>query len=769
MSVFSSNRKYQELLMKRFGLITFLLVGFVFSGAAQQTDPSILTLDRIFASSDFDPQGLGPFRWLKSGDSYTKLEAAGQGKKGRDLVAYDAASGSRRVLVGAERFIPQSAAEPIAVQNYDWSADDKKLLIYTNSKKVWRLNTRGDYWVLDLAANKLTKLGGDAKPSTLMFAKFSPDGSKVGYVRENNIYVENLSTGKITQLTNNGSPTLINGTSDWVNEEEFFLRDCWRWSPDSRSIAFWQFDASGIETFYLINNTDSLYPKLTPIPYPKVGTTNAAVRIGVISADGGEIRWMKTPGDPRQNYIAMMEWAGNSNELIMQHLNRLQNTLSILMADASTGEVHPVAVEKDEAWVDVDLPTMNWVDDGKRFLWLSDRSGWQHIYSVSRDGRDTRELTKGDFDALSISGIDETGGWVYYIASPENAAQRYLYRVRLDGSGRSERVTPASHSGWNSYNISPGAKWAVHNWSAFGKAPKSELVNLGGTAPSRPMVTNDELQAAIDKLKKGPEEFIKVDIGGGTVLDGWMIKPPGFDPNRKYPVLFYVYGEPAGQTVMDNWGGTNYLWHRMLAQQGYIVASVDNRGTPAPRGRQWRKMVYRKIGVISSADQAAAVKLMTAKMPYLDASRVGIWGWSGGGSSTLQAMFRYPDVYRMGMSVAPVPDQTLYDTIYQERYMGLPQDNPQDFQAASPINFAQSLKGDLLVVHGTGDDNVHYQGTERLINKLIALNKQFQMMSYPNRSHGIFEGENTTRHLFGLLTAYLNEHLPLDKSEAVLP
>jgi dipeptidyl-peptidase-4 len=440
-----------------------------------------------------------------------------------------------------------------------------------------------------------------------------------------------------------------------------------------------------------------------------------------------------------------------------------------MLANASTGEVRPILTEKDEAWVDVDLPTMQWIDGGKRFLWLSDRTGWKHIYSVSRDGNDVKPLTSGNYDALTVSGVDEVAGWVYYIASPENATQRYLYRARLDGSGRSERVTPASQSGWNAYNISPTGRWALHTWSAFGRVPKYDLVDLTGTSQSRTLVENTEAQAVVDKLRKGQQEFVKVDIGGGTVLDGWIMRPPDFDPNKKYPVVYYVYGEPAGQTVMDNWGGTNYLWHLMLTQQGYIVASIDNRGTPAPRGRAWRKMVYRKIGVISSADQAAAVKAMLAKMPYLDASRVGIWGWSGGGSSTLQAMFRYPDVYKTGMSVAPVPDQTLYDTIYQERYMGLSKDNPQDFQAASPVNFAQGLKGNLLIVHGSGDDNVHFQGTERLINRLIALNKQFQMMEYPNRTHGIFEGENTSRHLYTLLTSYLYEHLPTEKSETVVP
>jgi dipeptidyl-peptidase-4 len=634
------------------------------------------------------------------------------------------------------------------------------MLVYTNSKKVWRQNTRGDYWVLDVASGKLTKLGGEAKPSTLMFAKFSPDGKRVGYVRENNLYVENLADGKITQLTSDGSRTLINGTSDWVNEEEFDLRDCWRWSPDSKSVAYWQFNAEGIKDFILIDNTKDLYPVLTQIPYPKAGTVNSAVRIGVVSADGGQTKWINTPGDLRQHYIAMMDWTDNSNEIILQHLNRLQNTNQLMIADAKTGAVKTILTEKDEAWVDVLTPRMRWLNNGKQFLWMSERDGWQHVYVVSRDGANSKLITTGNFDVINLAGVDEAGGWLYYIASPENATQRYLFRTKLDGSGTVEKVTPDTQKGWHNYNISPKGNWAIHNYSAFTTAPRFEVVNLTNKSVVRVMEDNAALQATIDKIKKGPQEFFSIDIGAGVTLDGFMLKPPGFDPSKKYPILFYAYGEPAAQTVTDSWDGGNYLWHTMLTQQGYIVASVDNRGTPAPKGRAWRKAIYRKNGVVNSADQANAVKAITTKMPFVDASRVAIWGWSGGGVSTLNAMFRYPDIYKTGMAVAPVPDQRYYDTIYTERYMGLPQENAADYKQSSPITFAGGLKGNLLIVHGTGDDNVHYQGTEMLINELIKLDKPFSMMAYPNRTHGIFEGENTTRHLYSLLTRYLNEHLP---------
>ncbi|HEV8590975.1 MAG TPA: DPP IV N-terminal domain-containing protein, partial [Pyrinomonadaceae bacterium] len=496
-------------------------------------DQSRLTLDRIFASSEFQPERFGGFRWLKDGDSYAKLEPSEKVKGSMDLVRYQIETNKRDVLLSADKLIPAGETKPLAIHGYDWSADDKRVLIYTNSQKVWRQNTKGDYWVLDIAGGKLTKLGGDAKPATLMFAKFSPDGSKVGYVRENDLYVENLTDGKVTRLTKDGSHTLINGTSDWVNEEEFDLRDCWRWSPDSRSIAFWQFDASGIEDFLLLNNTTGLYPSLTRIPYPKTGTQNAAVRVGVVGADGGEIRWLETPGDLRNNYIVSVDWA-SPNEIYLQHFNRLQNTLQVLVADARTGKTRSILTEKDDAWVDLTLPEMSWLDGGKRFLWVSERDGWRRPYSVSADGRDVKPLTRGNFDAISIQSVDEPRGWIYYIASPDNATQRYLYRSRLDGIGNDERVTPADNQGWNSYNFSPNSKWAIQSSSSFGKPSRIDLLRLSDKTIARNIVANTAQRTKVDNLQKGTSEFFRIDIGEGVSLDGWMMKPPGFDPAKKY-------------------------------------------------------------------------------------------------------------------------------------------------------------------------------------------------------------------------------------------
>ncbi len=746
--------------MRRHHLLILLSLS-VYAGSmllAQEGDLSLLTLERIFSAEEFSVEEFGPARWLEDGSGYTTLEESETHPNAEDIVKYNPKSGRREVVVPAERLIPTGQLSPLEIEDYTWSPDGRWLLVFTNTKRVWRRETRGDYWLVDLRTWALSKLGGNAEPSTLMFAKFSPDAKKVGYVRENNIYVEDIGNHEIVQITRDGSQTIINGTFDWVYEEEFGLRDGFRWSPDGRRIAYWQLDAEGVGEFYMINNTDSIYSKIIPVQYPKVGTTNSACRVGVVDAAGGETLWFDVPGDSRNNYIARMEWAANSEEIVLQHINRLQNKNEVMLGDASTGRMRTVLTDKDSAWLDV-VDDLTWLDKGKAFTWVSEQDGWRHVYRVSRTGDEMRLITPGDYDVISIEAVDEKRGWLYFIASPENPTQRYLYRVRLDGKGVPERMSPMEQSGTHRYQISDDARWAFHTFSSFENPPVVELIRLSDHRVIRTLVDNTELREKVDALQRHPVEFFRVEIDEGIELDGYQMKPPDFDPTQKYPVLFHVYGEPAGQTVLDRWMGNRYLWHLLLTQNGYIVMSVDNRGTPAPRGRAWRKCVYRQVGILASKDQAAAARII-GTWEYADADRIGIWGWSGGGSMTLNMMFRYPELYHTGMSVAPVVNQRYYDTIYQERYMGLPEDNVEGYRDGSPITFAHRLEGDLLLVHGTGDDNVHYQSTEALINELIEHNKFFTMMSYPNRTHAIREGEGTTRHLYELLTRYLMEHLP---------
>ncbi len=733
---------------------------------ARAQDHSLLTVERIYHSDEFAEEKFGPARWLEEGAGYTTLEPSQTIEAGSDIVRYDTRSGQREILVGAERLFPSGAKYPLEIDDYEWSKDKKNLLIFTNTKKVWRYNTRGDYWILNLKTSKLKKLGGLAKPSTLMFAKFAPDGRKVGYVREKNIYVEDISSSKIVQLTFDGLGDIINGTSDWVYEEEFWLRDGFRWSPDGRHIAYWHFDASGIKTFYMINNTDSLYPKLIPLQYPKVGTTNSACRVGVVSAEGGETTWFKVPGDPRNHYIPKMEWAASSEEVVIQQLNRLQNTNKVMLGQILDGSVKTILTEKDEAWLDVN-DDLKWFNHGRQFTWLSERDGWRHLYVVSRDGEKVRLLTPGEYEIVSIQKIDTGSGWVYFIASPDNPTQRYLYRVSLGGDGKSERLTPTRQPGTHSYQIAPGGEWAFHTFSTFDTPPVLSLISLPGHEQVRIMESNSALHKRVAELEKQPTEFFRIKTADEIEFDAWFIKPPNFDSSKKYPLFFYVYGEPWNQTVLDRWFGNRTLWHYLIAQHGYLVMSVDNRGTPGPRGREWRKSIYRQIGILASQDQAAAAQAIIENRSYVDKNRIGIWGWSGGGQMTLNMLFRYAEIYCTGIAVSFVSDQRLYDTIYQERFMGLPDDNELGYTNGSPITFAHRLAGDLLIIHGTGDDNVHYQSFERMVNELIAHNKKFTMMSYPNRSHSLSEGENTERHLYELMLSYLRGNLPAGAESVV--
>jgi dipeptidyl-peptidase-4 len=739
-------------------LAALLALGAAASLSAQVPDALRAAVHRVFASRDFASERFGPARFIEGGAAYTTVERSTDSTHGSDIVRYATSTGARSVLVPARTMIPANGTAPLDFDDYGWSTDATKLLLFTNTARVWRENTRGDYWVLTLASGQLMKLGGDAPTSSLMYAKFSPDGGRVAYVSKGDIYVQRLADGAITRLTSNADSLHVNGMSDWVYEEEFGLRDGFRWSPDGTRIAYWNFDMSGVRTFDLINNTDSLYPFIIPIQYPKTGTPNSAVRVGVVAATGGTTTWVNVPGDPRDNYIPWMEWAG-PREVMIQHMDRLQNSDDLLLADATTGATHTVLTDRDSAWVDLvdDVP---WLDGGKRFLWTSEKDGWRHLYSVSRDGRDQKLVTTGAFDVVNVAGIDSVAGWLYYIASPDNATQRYLYRSKLDGSGRPMRVSPAGQAGSHRYTISTNGKWAFHTYSSFDVVPTTDLAQLPAHQTARVLVQNTHLRETVAPLVTRPVEFFKVPVSGGVTVDGWLIRPSNFDSTRSYPLLVYVYGEPAGQTTTDAWQGGSGLWYRALADQGYLVASFDNSGTPAPRGRAWRKVIYRAVGVLSSAQQADAVQYLARNRHYVDSTRVAIWGWSGGGSSTLQAMFRYPKVYQVGMSVAPVPDERLYDDIYQERYMGLPDENADGYKNASAINQAEGLQGHLLLVHGSGDDNVHFQGSQRLLNRLVQLGKPIDFMEYPNRSHCICEGQGTTEHVYQLLTRYLVEHLP---------
>ena len=695
-------------------------------------------------------------KWSKDGNSYFQA-------KGGNIVQVTIPDDRETVVVPEERLKPAGRQQALAIRNFAFSDDRRKVLIYTNAQRVWRYDTRGDYWVLDLSNWQLSQVGAGRPAASLQFAKLSPDGKQVAYVSEHNIYVEDPGTGQAKCLTStNGTRKLINGTFDWVYEEELDCRDGFRWSPDGRHIAYWQIDANQVKDYLMLNTTDSTYPYVIPVEYPVAGESPSPYKIGVLDVSTGTNHWMDIPGDPRNTYLPRMEWAPNSSQLILQQLNRKQNDSKILLSDIATGTTMPIYEESDsayidckDAWQDGVIAGWDWLKGGAAFLWVSEKDGWRHIYSVSRDGKQETLITKGNYDIARIKLVDEKNGFVYFMASPENATQLYLYRVRLDGKGKLEKMTPSAETGTHEYDICPTGHFALHTWSNANTPEKQDWVDL----PEHKMLA--QAAGATPPYGDGHKvEFFKVRTQDGVEMDGWMVKPVPFDSTKKYPVVFYVYGEPAAQTVTDDFGaGNNFLYNGDMARDGYIYMSLDNRGTPALKGRAWRKSIYRHIGRINIRDQAmAATEIL--KWPFVDSSRIAVWGWSGGGSSTLNLLFQYPGIYKTGISVAAVGNQLSYDNIYQERYMGLPQENKEDFDAGSPITYARNLRGNLLYIHGTGDDNVHYQNAERLLNALIKYGKLFQFMAYPNRSHGIFEGEGTRTHLSLMYTDYLRTHCP---------
>jgi dipeptidyl-peptidase-4 len=726
-------------------------------------------------------RGGGSGQWVDGGHGYSRFERG-------SIVRYDTATGSNQIIMSSAQLTPPKLERSIQPNETGSSADRKHLLFATNPRPTMIRKTAYDYWALDTTDHSWHKLGGKFT-SGLLYAALSPDGSLAAYVCTNDLYVETVRSGAIKRLTRDGSADVINGTSDWVNEEEFYIREAFEWSPDGRNIAYLQFNQSNVPEFTLINYTDSLYPTLTKYHYPKPGQTNSAVRAGIVSVSGGRTRWINVPGDPRDIYIPRIGWA-DADTVILQQMDRLQHTNNIWLANAKTGNARLMFQDRDDAWVDVNNVinnTFEWIESPQGFglrqpsaalesisqavkrqraaalqdasahrelLYVSERDGWRHAYAISRDGN-SRLITTGSFDLVSIASVDEAGGWLYYIASPQNATQRYLYRSRLDGSGEPERVTPTDQPGTHTYNISPDAHWAFHSYSKFDEPGVSDLVALPDHKVVRVFQDNAELKTNVAPILAGRTEMFQVDVGDGVKLDGWLIKPSHFDESKKYPIIINVYGEPAATTVNDSWGGTGRLLLAALADDGYLIGSFDNRGTPSPKGRAWRKIVYGSVGVLSSKEQTAAVRALAASHPYVDLDRVGVYGWSGGGSMTLNLMFRSPELFKVGVAGAPVPDQALYDSIYQERYMGLPDQNAQGYKDGSPITFANGLKGKLLIIHGTGDDNVHFQGTQRLLNKLIDANKQFSFMEYPNRRHGI-----SGTHLDTLRYGFLEEYLP---------
>jgi len=696
-------------------------------------------------------------RWLKDSSGYTMLEPASQGGR-RELVKYDCATGERTVLISQSQLLIPGGAKPLEIENYEISPDGDRFLLETNGRELADGQGRvADYWILERKSAKLRELITAVEPGRVVDS-FSPDGRHILYQQQKNLYVYNLNSNRTTTLTTDGlTDTIENAGGDWDHRGES------PWSPDSRRVAYIQVDYRAVGLRPMIEHIEPTYPKVRYVRFARIGEPIPTLRVGVADIETGATQWIDVPGEPGGCYIPWMHWAESSDELMLEKQSRWRDARDFLLANVHTGEVTCTYRETDPAWIDASRGEnlgLEFIRQGRAFVLLSEKDGWRHAYVLSRDGSAQTLLTPDPGDIIERIQVDEPAGWFYYIASPQNATQRYLYRVKLDGTGKTQRISPPDQHGTHSYDFSPDARWAFHTYSTYDTPPVTELVELPEHRLVRVLEDNQALRTKVTPLITRPTEFFQLDIGHGVVMDAMMLKPRDFDPTKKYPVFIYVYGEPHGQTVLDNWGASSAQFHRMIADLGYLVVSIDNRGTSAPKGAAWRRVIYGSLGPLSTEEQAAGLKELGRTRSYVDLSRVGIWGWSGGGSNTLNAMFRQPDLYHVGIAVAPKPQPNLYNAWFQEIFMRTPELNPDGYAKSAPINFAEGLKGNLLIIHGTGETNTHIQITEGLVDRLIELGKRFDYMTYPNCDHGLSEGKGTSLHVRTLITRYLLEHLP---------
>jgi dipeptidyl-peptidase 4 len=709
--------------------------------AAQELPPE--TEDRlraIYERGEFGASGY-PVNWTAAGDGYTRLEQ-NQGAGAQEIVHYDASTGQRTVLVSAAELRPAGASESLAIGAYAFSPDRGVVLIRRGS----------ELWTLERSSGLLRKVAEGVMGGSVD-GLLSPDGSRVVVQRSENLYVTDVAGAGTVQLTTDGMHDEIRNRQP-------------NWSPDGRHVAFVRSDVSELRLRPMLEPGDPTYPEVQWVRYARVGGTIASLRVGIVPAEGGEVRWASLPSPGDGFYLGTVEWAMSPDELLVEWLSRSRDVREFHLVRATTGEARRIYREENEAWAVASYGTnrgLDWIRDGEAFIVLSEKEGWRRAYLYSRSGERLATLTPDGVDVIDRGWVDESAGWLYYHASPNDGTQNYLYRARLDGTGAPERVTPQGESGWHAYSASPDTRWAVRNRSRFEEPPVIELLRFPEHEVVRVLEDNASLRERVDPLLSGNSEFLEIDIeseGGVRVaMDAWMIKPRDFDPSRQYPLFVYVYGEPHLQTVMDRWSG-NQLYHQAIADLGYLVVSIDNRGTPAPKGAAWRRAVFGSLGPLSTEEQAAGVQELGRMRSYVDLSRVGTWGWSGGGSNTLNALFRRPDVFHVGIAVVPKPQAHLYNAGFQEIYMRTVEENPEGYHTSAALNYAEGLEGDLLIVHGSGETNTHLEIVEGLVDRLIALGRPFEYMVYPNRNHGISEGEGTSIHLRMLMVRYLMRTLP---------
>jgi len=704
-----------------------------------------LTFNQV-VDGTFYPQGIRDINWMRDGQYYTTLVRTDHDIQIR---RYNIVTGNYKVLVASSQLFVSGRNKPVIIQGYQFSSDEKKILIKTDVERIWRHSTREHYFIYNLETGKIQHLTQSKEKK--QYAKFSPSGDKVAYVQDNNLYLINLDTGEKKEITSDGEVNhIINGATDWVYEEEFGFARAWYWSPDGSKIAFYRFDESRVKEFFYTKWGD-LYPKLTRFKYPKAGQKNSIVKIGVYDLDSGKTTWMDV-GSENDQYIPRINWTKKSNTLAIRRMDRLQNRQDLLLANTNTGETHIIKTENSDAWIDVN-DDLKFLDNGKQFIYTSEESGYNHIYLYNMDGSLVRQITKGDWEVTNYLGYNEKTGKIYYVSTEASPLQRQLYSINIDGTHKQKL---SQKPGWNSINMSRDYKYYIETYSGPGN-PQVYTLHKGNGKKVRVLEDNAHLDSLLAGYKMPSKEYFKIKLPQAT-LNAYMMKPYDFDPSKKYPVLFYVYGGPGSQRVQKKFSsGQQAMWHRYLTQEGYIVVCVDNRGTGG-RGRDFEKQVYKKLGQYEVEDQIDAAKYLIKNYDFIDKDRLGIWGWSYGGYMSTLVLEKGNDVFSTAIAVSPVTNWRFYDTIYTERFMQTPQMNPEGYKKGSPLTYADQIKGHYLLVHGTGDDNVHFQNSVALVNKLIKANVQFQTMYYPNRNHGIYGG-NTRRHLFKLLNDFILQNL----------
>jgi len=748
------------------------------SAAQQETDSRLrLTLEDIHSSSTFTPIEFEEAHWAEEGPVVFYIESD-PGTGATHLVSYDLETDEQTRLIDGSNLRAEDVDRLIRIEEFEYSPDLSQVLIYTDSERVWRHNTKGYYYIYDIPSKTLKPVADRAK-GFQMFAKFSPNGRSVGFVRNRNIFVVDADEREERQLTSDGSEGgIINGTSDWVYEEEFGLRDGWAWSPDSRRIAYVQLDESNTREFVMAD-LRGLYPDLTTFRYPKAGQVNSEIHVGVVEAASGENAFFDTQtwhaGGDSLEYIPSLGWTpeiDGTSHVWMFRLNRDQNDLDLLYGDPATMSVRTILEEENDTWLDVETSfgdlaggTITFLQDGRHFVWLSERDGYRHLHLYKNDGTPVRQLTKGAWNVTSFHGLDEEAGSFYFTGTATSPLERHLYRGSIGLSSGTNGDVEEPHqitnrTGTHSIDMSRDLLYYIGRFSDI-RTPSVITLHRADGSLIKELEGNEELQARLSEYDLPSPEFTEVPGADGTLLNAYVIKPSDFDPAVEYPMVMYVYGGPGSQTVSDSWGGSRYLWHAYLAENhDIIVASVDNRGTGG-RSKDFKSAPYRQLGVLEAQDQIAAARYFGG-MDYVDEERIGMWGWSYGGYLTLMSMLSGdgPETFTMGVAVAPVTDWGQYDTIYTERYMSTPRRNPAGYRKSAPVTYADRLspEQELLIVHGDLDDNVHFQNAVQMIDALQESGKQFDMMMYPGRDHGI-SGENTRLHLYTLITDYIDENL----------